>query len=102
MCSTIVSSCFFAAMGWNFMRKFNWALGGVVIALLTIILGLSLSLRQQELIKVGVLHSLSGTMSISESSVVDANLLAIKGINTQSGLLGRTIQPIISDSQLDS
>ncbi len=41
-------------------------------------------------IKVGILHSLSGTMAISETSVVDATLLAIEEINQSGGLLGST------------
>jgi urea transport system substrate-binding protein len=53
-------------------------------------------LRQQP-IKVGILHSLTGTMAISEKSVVDATLLAIAEINHQGGLLGRKIQPIVVD-----
>jgi urea transport system substrate-binding protein len=39
-------------------------------------------------IKVGILHSLSGTMAISEQSVVDAELLAIEEINAAGGVLG--------------
>lgn len=48
-------------------------------------------------IKVGILHSLSGTMSISEKSVVDAERLAIKEINAAGGVLGKQIQPIVED-----
>ncbi|RCJ37934.1 urea ABC transporter substrate-binding protein [Nostoc minutum NIES-26] len=48
-------------------------------------------------IKVGILHSLSGTMSISEKSVVDAEKLAIKEINAAGGVLGKQIQPIVED-----
>src|SRR5687768_15369058 len=40
-------------------------------------------------IKVGVLHSLSGTMSISEVSVRDASLLAISEVNAAGGVLGK-------------
>ncbi|MEA5549847.1 urea ABC transporter substrate-binding protein [Anabaena cylindrica UHCC 0172] len=53
----------------------------------------------QKPIKVGILHSLTGTMAISEKSVVDATLLAIEEINAQGGILGRKIQPIIVDGQ---
>ena len=53
-------------------------------------------------IKVGVLHSLSGTMAISETSVVDATLLAIDEINERGGLLGRKVVPVIVDGQSDS
>lgn len=52
-------------------------------------------------IKVGILHSLSGTMAISEKSVVDAELLAIEEINQQGGVLGKQIIPIIEDGQSD-
>lgn len=48
-------------------------------------------------IKVGILHSLSGTMAISETSVRDAELLAIKEINEAGGVLGKQIEPIIED-----
>ncbi|GAB1537469.1 hypothetical protein NUACC21_01120 [Scytonema sp. NUACC21] len=43
-------------------------------------------------IKVGILHSLSGTMAISEKSVVDAEKLAIKEINAAGGVLGKQIE----------
>lgn len=48
-------------------------------------------------IKVGILHSLSGTMAISEKSVVDAEKLAIKEINAQGGVLGKQIEAITED-----
>ncbi|MEA5515979.1 urea ABC transporter substrate-binding protein [Nodularia sp. UHCC 0506] len=48
-------------------------------------------------IKVGILHSLSGTMAISEKSVVDAEQLAIKEINSAGGVLGKQIQAIVED-----
>ncbi|PUE65378.1 urea ABC transporter substrate-binding protein [Arcobacter lacus] len=50
-----------------------------------------------ESIKVGILHSLSGTMSISEQSVVDSTLFAIDEINNNGGVLGRKIEPITKD-----
>ncbi|WAL62567.1 urea ABC transporter substrate-binding protein [Thermocoleostomius sinensis] len=52
-------------------------------------------------IKVGVLHSLSGTMAISEKSVVDSTLLAIEEINNAGGVLGKQIQPIVEDGASD-
>ncbi len=48
-------------------------------------------------IKVGILHSLSGTMAISEKSVVDAENLAIEEINKAGGVLGKQIQAIVED-----
>jgi len=50
-----------------------------------------------ESIKVGILHSLSGTMSMSVQSVVNSTLLAIDEINGDGGVLGRKIKPIIKD-----
>jgi len=48
-------------------------------------------------IKVGVLHSLTGTMAISEKSVMQATLLAIDEINASGGVLGRRIEPVVVD-----
>ena len=52
-------------------------------------------------IKVGILHSLSGTMAISEVSVKDAEMMAIEEINAAGGVLGKKIQPIIEDGASD-
>lgn len=56
---------------------------------------------REEPIKVGILHSLSGTMKISEKALVDAWLLAIEEINAGGGLLGRTVVPVIADGASD-
>lgn len=52
-------------------------------------------------IKVGILHSLSGTMAISEKSTVDATLLAIDEIDQAGGVLGRSIEAILEDGPSD-
>lgn len=52
-------------------------------------------------IKVGILHSLSGTMAISEKSVVDAEQLAIEEINKAGGVLGKQIQAVVEDGASD-
>ncbi|MDJ0732989.1 MAG: urea ABC transporter substrate-binding protein [Nostocaceae cyanobacterium] len=52
-------------------------------------------------IKVGILHSLSGTMAISETTVVDAELLAIKEINKAGGVLGKQIEVVKEDGASD-
>jgi urea transport system substrate-binding protein len=52
-------------------------------------------------IKVGILHSLSGTMAISEKSVVDSTQLAIDEINTAGGIMGKQIQAIVEDGASD-
>ncbi|MDX6562723.1 MAG: urea transport system substrate-binding protein, partial [Gaiellales bacterium] len=48
-------------------------------------------------IPVGILHSLSGTMAISEVSVRDSELLAIDEINKAGGVLGKQLKPVIED-----
>lgn len=52
-------------------------------------------------IKVGILHSLSGTMAISEVSVKDAEMMAIEEINAKGGVLGKKIEPVIEDGASD-
>lgn len=52
-------------------------------------------------IKVGILHSLSGTMAISETSVRDAELMAIDEINAKGGILGKKIVPVQEDGASD-
>ncbi|MGW4797219.1 urea ABC transporter substrate-binding protein [Nonomuraea sp. NPDC004297] len=52
-------------------------------------------------IKVGLLHSLSGTMAISEVTVRDAELLAIDEINKAGGVLGKKLVPVVEDGASD-
>ena len=48
-------------------------------------------------IKVGILHSLSGTMAISETSLKDVALMTIEEINEKGGVLGRKLEPVVVD-----
>ena len=50
-------------------------------------------------IKVGILHSLSGTLAIIERSLHNAELLAIEEINAKGGVLGKQIEPVVADAQ---
>jgi urea transport system substrate-binding protein len=50
-------------------------------------------------IKIGVMHSLTGTMANSEKNVVDAILLAVEEINQSGGLLGRNIEAVVKDGK---
>ena len=54
-----------------------------------------------ETVKVGIIHSLTGTMAMSEASVVDAEKLAIDEINASGGVLGKTIETIVEDGASD-
>ncbi|RZL97682.1 MAG: urea ABC transporter substrate-binding protein, partial [Variovorax sp.] len=48
-------------------------------------------------IKVGILHSLSGTMAISETALKDVALMTIEEINAKGGVMGKKLEPVIVD-----
>ena len=48
-------------------------------------------------IKVGVLHSLSGTMAISESTLKDTVLMMIEEQNKKGGVMGKQLEPVVVD-----
>jgi urea transport system substrate-binding protein len=73
----------------------------IVLAAFAAALSFGCSPKSEKTIKVGVLHSLSGNMSISEVAVRDATLLAIEEINEAGGLLGRSIVPVVEDGASD-
>ena len=60
------------------------------------------SAEEGDTIKVGILHSLSGTMAISETSVRDAEILAIEEINAAGGVLGKQIEYVVEDGASDN
>jgi urea transport system substrate-binding protein len=88
-------------------RRVPWA----VWAGLTVLLGLVAFLSYRELrnafspgselepIVVGILHSQSGTMAVSEAPVVDATILAIEEINASGGVLGLRLKAVIVDGK---
>ncbi len=57
--------------------------------------------QAREPIKIGVLHSLTGTMSVSGISVKDATLLAVEEINASGGVLGHTLEAVVEDGASD-
>ncbi len=65
--------------------------------------GLALSMaavlpaKAQETIKVGILHSLSGTMAISETTLKDVMLMLIEEQNKKGGLLGKKLEAVVVD-----
>ena len=76
--------------------KFRQLLAGIMAA------GLGISLAQaQEPIKVGVLHSLSGTMAISETTLKDTVLMLIERQNEAGGVLGRPLEAVVVDPASD-
>ena len=78
--------------------------GIVTIGMLLLALGIfgvgSVNAGHHE-VKIGVLHSLSGTMAISETSLKDVVLMAVEEINATGGVMGKQIKPVVVDPASD-
>jgi urea transport system substrate-binding protein len=60
-------------------------------------LGSAAPVQAQDTIKVGILHSLSGTMAISESALKETALMTIAEINAKGGVMGKKLEPVVVD-----
>ena len=80
----------------NFIKTLTAIAAG--IALMT---GSLTSSAADDTIKVGVLHSLSGTMAISETALKDLALMTIDEINKKGGVLGKKLEPVVVDPASD-
>ncbi len=69
--------------------------------MLSIFTILGLSVQAEDTVKVGVLHSLSGTMAISETSLRDVLLYTFDEINAKGGVMGKKIEPVVVDGASD-
>jgi len=71
----------------------------IFLAALSVAAGAALSVvtSAQDTIKVGVLHSLSGTMAISETTLKDTVLMLIDAQNKKGGLLGKKLEAVVVD-----
>ena len=58
---------------------------------------MSTAVQAADTIKVGVLHSLSGTMAISETTLKDTVLMLVDEQNKKGGLLGKKLEPVVVD-----
>ncbi|MFT5869182.1 MAG: urea transport system substrate-binding protein [Paracoccaceae bacterium] len=68
----------------------------------SVALGANAALAQEgEPIRIGILHSLSGTMAISETTLKDAMLMLIEQQNAAGGLLGRPLEAVVVDPASD-
>ncbi len=76
-------------------RQAGKTLTAMTLALAT--LGYATLASAADTIKVGVLHSLSGTMAISETVLKDTVLMAIDEINAKGGLLGKKLEAVVVD-----
>ena len=71
------------------------------LAVAACITGSLITAKADETVKVGVLHSLSGTMAISETSLRDVLLFTFDEINANGGVLGKKIEPVVADGASD-
>ena len=71
------------------------------ILLVFLIMQCSVAVLAQDTIKVGVLHSLSGTMAISETTLKDTVLMMIDEQNKAGGLLGKQLEAVVVDPASD-
>src|SRR3979411_32724 len=76
----------------NFLKRLTLS-----VALATGGLAVAPQLLAAETIKVGILHSLSGTMAISETVLKDVALMTIAEINASGGVLGKQLEPVVVD-----
>lgn len=88
-------------------KTLMWPVGAVLLTLVAIGLVVFFlpkgQARKFELqpIKVGILHSLSGTMATSESPLKDVALMTIAQINSSGGVMGRQLEPVVMDPASD-
>jgi urea transport system substrate-binding protein len=79
--------------------KLAWILRRLLPALL--FLDVSAAYCAEDTIKVGILHSLTGTMAISESALKDTVLMLVAEQNKKGGLLGKKLEPVVVDPASD-
>ena len=75
--------------------------GSIVLAAATLSLSASIA-QAADTIKVGVLHSLSGTMAISETTLKDTVLMLIEDQNKKGGILGKKLEAVVVDPAFHS
>ncbi len=75
-------------------NKLRTLAGASVIALSTMFAGVT---QAADTIKIGVLHSLSGTMAISETTLKDTMLMLVEEQNKKGGLLGKKLEAVVVD-----
>ena len=71
------------------------------LALAASISAFAFSAHAEDVIKVGVLHSLSGTMAISETTLKDTVLMMIDEQNKKGGVLGKKLEAVVVDPASD-
>ena len=78
------------------MKKITASISGIAAAV-ALTFSASHVIAADDTIKVGILHSLSGTMAISETTLKDTMLMLIEEQNAKGGLLGKKLEPVVVD-----
>ncbi len=81
--------------------NFKTKLTGLALAAAMSTTALSGAFAEEDTIKVGILHSLSGTMAISETTLKDAMLMLIDEQNKKGGVLGKKLEAVVVDPASD-
>ncbi|RTR40177.1 ABC transporter substrate-binding protein [Shewanella canadensis] len=77
----------------GYLCRWRW----LAIAILLAVGIVACDTKDDATIKVGILHSMSGTMAFSERDLVDVLIMAIEEINASGGVLGRQLEPVLAD-----
>ena len=83
------------------VKSFGKRLRNVAMGAAAALFGVMTSAQAEETIKVGILHSLSGTMAISETTLKDAMLMLIEEQNKKGGVLGKKLEAVVVDPASD-
>src|SRR6201988_925274 len=81
-------------------RRQNKLLQSMALATALVATGMTAA-RADDTIKIGVLHSLSGTMAISETTLKDTVLMMVDDLNKKGGLLGKKVEAVVVDPASD-
>jgi len=80
-------------------KRLGMATGAALLA--AALAGYGPARAEMDTIKIGVLHSLSGTMAISETTLKDAVLMLVDDLNAKGGLLGKKVEAVVVDPASD-
>src|SRR4030095_12000546 len=95
MVRAMSTSRFFSTRGESMNRRS--VVKALTLAASIAAVGAAQAFARQKTAKAGILHSLSGTMAISETVLKDTVLMAIEEINAKGGVMGAKIEPVVVD-----